>query len=133
MSAKIINNFPKVSRPGEYVAFFNIVVPTKEGPAFVYMACDAYSEFGFNTGAELDESPETVLKHVYLLTEDQEFVRHMDKGFTLVLDRFEELSERINAIIKPVNGKLLFDVRFHKQIAEPILKSFSKFVSKSKR
>lgn len=75
----------------EYVAFFNIQFPTKEGLAYVFMACDAYNEFGFNTGVEPDEKPETFLKHIYILTEDKDFVRYMHKGFTLIFDCHEEL------------------------------------------
>ena len=117
----------KASRPGEYVAFFTMQVPTMEGPGIVFLACDAYSEFGFHTGVEQDEGPANVLKHIYLLTEDENFVRHRDKGFTLVLDKFEELSERIEGIVKPVGGQLLYDKSFHSKIARPIRESFLGF------
>ena len=122
----------KASRPGEYVAFFTVEVPTMEGPAFVYMGCDAYSEFAFNAGVESDESPENIIKHVYLLTEDKEFVRHRDKGFTLVLEKYEELSDRLKGIIKSVNGRLLYDKKFHDRITKPVRESLGKF-TKSKR
>lgn len=114
------NSFPKATRPGEYVAFFNIQLPTKEGTAYVFMACDAYTEFGFNTGTEQDEKPETVLKHIYLLTEDKDFVRHMDKGFTLVFNQYEEFSDRINAILKPVHGLAMFDAEYHSKVSAPL-------------
>lgn len=122
----------KASRPGEYVAFFTMEVPTMEGPAFIFLGCDAYSEFAFKTGVEPNENSENIIKHVYLLTEDKAFLKHRDKGFTLVLDRFEELSERIEGIIKPVNGRLLYDKKFHDKIAKPVRVSLSKYV-KTKR
>ena len=125
-------NLLKASRPGEYVAFFTVEVPTMEGPAFIYMGCDAFSEFAFNTGVEKDDSAENIIKHVYLLTEDKSFVQHRDKGFTLVFDRFEELSDRIEGIIKSVNGRLIFNKEFHSQIAKPVRESLEKF-TKSKR
>lgn len=126
-------NLLKANRPGEYVAFFTIEVPTKEGPAFIYLGCDAYSEFAFNTGVEKDENPENIIKHVYLLTEDEAFIQHRDKGFTLVFDRFEELSERIEGIIKPVNGRLIYDKKFHNQIAKPVLENLRKSTKSKKK
>ena len=65
----------------------------------MFMACDTYSEFSFNTGSELNEKSETVLKHISLLTEDKNFVQHRRKDFTLVFDRYLELSDQINAIL----------------------------------
>ena len=126
-------NSLKASRPCEYVAFFTMEVPSMEGPVFVYMACDAFSGFGFNTGAERDESPDNIIKHIYLLTEDKEFVRHRHKGFTLVLDRFEDLSDRIEGIIKGVNGTLLYNKSLHCEIAKPVRASFTKFTNKKER
>ncbi|MBK7691923.1 MAG: hypothetical protein IPJ31_12695 [Bacteroidetes bacterium] len=128
--SKINDLFPVISRPGEYVAFLNFTVPTLEGEAFIYLGCDGYSEFGFNICVEPNESPESVIKAVYLLTENKDFVKHMDKGFTLVFDRFEELSERIEKIVKPVNGKVMFNNNFHQKIAAPLVSSFSQFVKK---
>ena len=121
---------PKISRPGEYVAFLNFYVPTKEGPAYIFMGCDGFSEFGFNICVESDESPASIIKAVYLLTENKDFVPKMDKGFTLVFDRWNELSERIEAVVKPVNGKILFSKNFHKKIAAPLVLSFSQFAMK---
>jgi hypothetical protein len=119
---------PEISRPGEFVAFLNFSVPTKEGPVFVFMGCDGFSEFGFNICFEPDESPASIIKAVYLLTENKDFVRVMDRGFTLVFDRWEELSERIGAVVKPVNGKILFNKRLHKKISKPLVSSFSQFL-----
>lgn len=61
-----------------------------------------------------------------MLTEDEKFVIYRDKGFTLVLDRYEKLSERIEDIIKPVNGRLLFNKKFHDQITKPMREGFLK-------
>lgn len=126
--SNVIDLFPKITRPGEYVAFFNIMVPTLEGPAFMFMACDGYSEFAFHIGAEQDESPANVIKSIYLLTENMAFQRHKNKGFTLVLDRWEELSERIEGIVKPVNGKVMFNKKFHEKIAAPLLAGMNEFL-----
>lgn len=129
--SKVKDIFQEISRPGEYVAFLNFNVPTMEGPAYFFMGCDGFSEFAFNICVEPDESPGSVIKAVYMLTENKDFVLHMDKGFTLVFDRFEELSERIEAIVKPVNGKVLFNKKFHEKIAAPLVSSFSQFAMKS--
>jgi len=126
--AKVL--LPVISRPGEYVAFLNFNFQTKEGPAFIFLGCDGFSEFGFNICVEPDESPASIIKAVYLLTENKDFVRTMDKGFTLVFDRWEELSDRIEAVVKPVNGKILFNEKFHRKIAAPLVSSFSQFAKK---
>jgi len=128
--SKVKDLFPEISRPGEYVAFLIFNVPTMEGPAYIFMACDGYSEFGFHIGAEKDESPASVIKAVYMLTEDKDFVRHIDKGFTLVFDGWEELSERLERIVKPFNGKVMFDKKFHHKISEPLVSSMSEFLKK---
>ncbi len=119
-------SFPQATRSGEYIAFFNIQFPTMEGPAYVFMACDAYSEFGFNTGTEPDEKPEIVLKHIHLLTENKDFIRHRHKGFTFVFDRYLELSDRINAILHPLNGRAMFDSEYHNKVAAPLRNSILK-------
>jgi hypothetical protein len=117
----------KAQRPGEFVAFFTMRFQTGEGPGFVFLACDAFTEFAFTMGVEPNENPETILKNIYLLTEDPNFLLHRDNGFTLVLDRFEELSERIEGIIKPVHGQVLYDKRFHGEIAKPLLEGLKRF------
>jgi hypothetical protein len=122
--SKMINLFPEITRPIEYVAFFNMRVSTLEGPAYVFMACDGYSEFGFQMCVEPDESPANIIKAVYLLTVDKDFVQHINKGFTLVFERWEELDDRIEGLVKPVNGKIMFNKKFHKKIAEPMVTSF---------
>ena len=130
----IIKNInPKATRPCEYVAFFTMEIPTQEGPAFVYLACDSLSQYCFNTGVEKDESPENILKHIYLLTEHDVFLAHREKGFTIVLSRFEELSDRIEPMIKSVNGRLLYNKKFHSQIARPVRSSFKKLLLEGRR
>lgn len=120
--------FPEVSRVGEYVAVLNFSIPTKEGSAVIFMACDGFSEFGFNICMEPNESADSVVKAVYLLTENKDFVRNMHEGFTLVFDRWEELSERLNAVVKPMNGNIIFDKAFHTHIAKPLVSTFSLFL-----
>ncbi len=122
--SKMINLFPEITRPVEYVAIFNIKLSTMEGPAYAFLACDGYSEFGFQMCVEPDESPASIIKAVYLLTEDKDFARYMNKGFTLVFERWEELADRLETVVKPVNGKIMFNKRFHNKIAEPMLTSF---------
>lgn len=122
--------FPQINRPLEYVAFLNFHIPTLEGPAYVFMACDGYSEFAFNIGVEPDENPESIIKAVYRLTENEEFVKHRGNGFTLVFDRWEELSEQIEAIVMPVKGKILFSKNFNRKIAKPLITEISQILGK---
>ena len=53
----------------EYVAFLNVKLITKEGFAYMFVAIDALTGRAFSLGVERDNSPESVLKNVYLLTE----------------------------------------------------------------
>jgi hypothetical protein len=133
MMSKVKDLFPEITRPGEYVAFLNFNVPTIEGPAYMFMACDGYSEFGFHICAEKDESPASVIKAVYLLTENKDFLQHRDKGFTLVFDRWEELSARLESVVKPVNGQVVFNKNFHKKIAAPLVSSMKQFLKNGPR
>ena len=127
--SKSAKEFPIASRPGEYVSFFSVQLSTKEGPAYFYIAVDAYSQFAFNLGVEKEESPENVLKYIYLLTENSDFVRHMYKGFTLVLEKHEELSPRINVIINPVNGKIMINKAYNTYISLSVLRSLRDMLS----
>lgn len=95
-----------------------------EGPCFVFVAVDAFSQFAFNLGVERDENPKTILKNIYFLIEQPDFVKHIDLGFTLVLGEHEELTNEINAILKPVKGKLMFNKGFNSYLSNPVLKSF---------
>ena len=113
----------EAKRPLEYVCFFPMTVPTKEGDAYIFISLDVFSDFAFNTGIEKDENPETILKHIYLLTEHPDFIKHIDKGFTLVLHKFKELEPRINNIIKPINGNLIFDGQYVNKIMVPVIKN----------
>lgn len=119
--AKIKLLFPEISRPLEYVAFLNFYFDTLEGPGYVFMACDGYSEFAFKISIEPDESPASVIKAIYLLTENEDFKLHRDNGFTLVFDKWEQLSDRIESIITPFDGKVLFNKRFHEKISMPLV------------
>ena len=128
---QIPNKFPKASRPLEYVGVFTMEFPTKEGTAYVYMAVDAFSEFAINTGLEKEDTPDNFLKHIYLLTEHPEFIKKMNKGFTLVLNKHEELKERINVIIGSLKGKVIFNDAFNRKIVYPAKKSMEEIRFKS--
>ena len=127
-----LSPFPIASRPIEYVGLLKLHMSTKEGPTFIYIAVDAYSEFAIHLGMEKDNSPEHVIKYIYLLTENEKFKKHMHKGFTLVLESYEELSTRINSIIYPVKGKLMFNKSFNNFIVLPVLKSLQDGLVKKK-
>ena len=98
-------------------------VPVAEGKAFIYLAVDAYSEFAFQPNIEMDTTPETIVKQISLLIQNPDFVRHLYNGFTLVLNQYQELAAQINAIIEPVNGKLLFNEAYHAKVMNPVIES----------
>ena len=129
---KNFKQFPLATRQLEYVALFTVELSTKEGPAYTYFAVDAYSEFAFHLGVENNDNPENILKYSFLLTENSEFTKHMHKGFTLVLEKYEEMTERINTIINPVKGKLIVNKEYNQYLALPVLKSLRNFITERK-
>lgn len=114
--------------PLEYVAFLDLQMNTKEGPAFLFFAIDAFTGHAFNLGVEQELNQDTILKHIYFLCEHPEFVEVNSSGFTLVLEYDDQLSENIAAIIKPENGKVLFDKTFHNFITNPFLAEMNQYL-----
>ncbi len=115
------STFPTPGRALEYIAFFKFKIPTREGTGYVFMAYDAYTDKLFNLGVEKTDKPEAVLKNIYLLLEDPLFENYHNEGFTLVLEEFQELEPRILEILKPVNGKALFDKKYNNVLVNPVL------------
>jgi hypothetical protein len=66
---------------------------------------------------------ELILKHIELLVNDPNFIKHRENGFTLVLHKFKHLVFAINAIIEPFNGEILINDQFVAETFEPFLKS----------
>lgn len=121
----------KATRPGEFICFCVVTVPTKEGEAHLFLFIDGYSAFAINTGVEQSDDPETILKNIYLLTEHQDFKKNLTKGFTLVLHDYYDLAPRIKSIIQP-HGKILFDEDYHRKICEPAVSSLIDSMMKGK-
>jgi hypothetical protein len=117
--------FPVPSRPLEYVAFFHFEVRTKEGPGYIYLALDAFRDYAFSLGVEREVTDEMVLRKIYFLMEDPEFEAYADQGFTIVLEEHQNLVDSIQAIIGPLNGKVLFNKAFNNHMANPVLAHFA--------
>ncbi|HWY13301.1 MAG TPA: hypothetical protein VN026_18360 [Bacteroidia bacterium] len=113
---QIIQIYPKATRPLEFVVFLIAELRLKTDITFMYLAIDEYTQTVFHTGVENDDKPETVLKHVYMLTEHPDFLTDPNSTFTLVLHKYKELSDRINSIISPLGGTLLVDEKFHNHL-----------------
>ena len=126
-------NFPQPTRPCEYVALFTIEISTKEGPGFVFMAYDPYKDFVFNLSVEKNDNADSLLKNIYFLIEDPHFIPYSEKGFTLILEKYEELSLRILRILEPVSGKLIFDKAYNHYLSKPVLENFQNFLSRNKK
>jgi len=89
---------PKPSRPIEY-------------PAYLYMACDAYSRFVFQ-----------------LLIHDSKFAPLIKNNFTLVLSGFEDMLEDITELIAPMKGNVMYNEDFHKEIVRKPVRTLMKMV-----
>jgi hypothetical protein len=115
----------------EYVSFFRMKFSTMEGPAFAFFAVDGYSQLVFHTGVENDESDETVLKQIYLLTELEDFTLQNSNGFTLVLNEYEHLIENIKNIIYPSYGSVLYHPKLNRKFSEEAIKYFKEYLQQS--
>ena len=115
-------NIPKATRPLEYICLFPTDMPTQQGDVFVFFALDVFSDFAFNTGTENQLNDSLILKHIKLLVNEPNFIKHRNQGFTLVLHKFEHLVTDINSIIKPLNGKVIINDPFVAKTFEPFFK-----------
>lgn len=92
----------------EYVALVVIELSTKEGPAFIFLAYDPFRDVIFNQQMELNDSPQSALNSLYFLVEDPMFHTGSNEAFTLVLDKYEEISQNMQRVLDPLKRKLLF-------------------------
>jgi hypothetical protein len=124
----------KATRPFEYLCFFQAEFPTwDDGDVYAFIFVDAFSEFVIITGIEKDRTHKTILRHIRLLAQNKDFLKHKGTPFTLVLHRYEEISVEILHIIKPFKGKVLIDDSFVAEKVTPILESlFAKLSGKAK-
>lgn len=114
----------------EYVAFLHFQMNTiQDGPVHLFFAVDAFSGYAFNLGAEPELNAEAVLKNIYLMCEIPEFREQNTRGFTLVLDDFEAIMDRIEAVIRPENGKVIFNKGYNNFITNPLLISIDQYLS----
>lgn len=123
--------FPIAKRPGEYVAFVVYVIHTLlDGNGYFFLAIDAFNGLTTQLGMETNDNAETILKYIDLLMEYPDIAENKEKGFTLILCEYEEISEKIKAIVSGANGRLLFDKTFHDNISEPALKSLADYLER---
>lgn len=122
---------PKSTRPFQYIAFFVVELRTQEGPAFVFMGYDVFQDKVFQLGIEREKSTDQVLKNVYRLMEHPFFAGYKGEGFTLLVEDFDNLTERIQAILKPSHGKVLYDRELTNQVIHPVLASMARSLGKS--
>jgi hypothetical protein len=114
----------KATTPLEYLCFYPAEFPTRDdGDVYAFMFVDVYSEFLIMTGLEKDRSPKTILKHISLLKQNRDFLKHKGVPFTLVLHKYEEITPEILQVIKPLNDKVLIDDVFVAEKVSPVLES----------
>jgi hypothetical protein len=119
------------TRPLEQICFYPIEFPTKEGDAFAFAFVDVYSEYLIITGIEPDRSNATVLKHIKAFTQHRDFTSHYNNlPFTLILHKYQEVSEQINKTINPFKGSIVFNDPLVAQIIEPVVRELYNNMSK---
>ncbi|MEJ1238991.1 hypothetical protein WBG78_12730 [Chryseolinea sp. T2] len=115
------SDLPKDRAKLKYIAFFHVAMGTKEGPAHVFMALDVERDYLINLGVEPEVTDDVVMKHIYLLTEHPEFEPHCKDGFTLVMEDHSKLAQKIQSIIGPCKGTVLFDKALNNSLSNPVL------------
>lgn len=120
------------TRPLEYVCFFPAEFPTRDdGDVYAFIFVDAYSEFVIMTGMGKDRSHKTILEHIRLFTSHKDFQMHKGKPFTLLLHKYDEITDDILHIIKPFKGKVIIDDAFVAEKITPVLETlFSSLAGK---
>jgi hypothetical protein len=121
------------TRIGEYIGLSRLKLNTLQGSAYIFVAVDGFSEYGYNLGVEKSDDPALVVRFVYELTEHNYFVQHQDrsKGFTLVLEEFEDQAERIRKVISSMNGKVVINKSLNNKIMQPLLVSIAQQIKRS--
>lgn len=117
----------QITRTGECIALSRLKFQTRQGPAYVFVAVDAFSGYGYNLGAEMSDDPALTIRFIYELTEHEHFLEHFDaaEGFTLVLEEFEDQAERIRKVISGLKGELVFNRALNNVIMQPLLMSIA--------
>jgi len=109
----------KAGRPFEYVCFIPIEFPTEIGNVYMFMAVDFFTNHSIHAGTEKDGSSRSMLKHLKLLMTHKDFIRQLGTGFTIVLDKYPEIAEKIKEIITPFGGKLIYNDTFVASVTAP--------------
>ena len=103
-----------------------------EGPAYLYLACDAYSEYGFQLCVKPDDGANSLFVAVFELLEHEDFKKHSGEGFTLVFEHYEELEDSLSRLVASKGGKVIFNAAFNERITRPMRNSLIDFLSKKR-
>jgi len=123
----------KATRPFEYICFIPIEFPTEIGNVFLFMAVDFLTNYSIHTGTEKNDSPKFMLKHLKLLMTHRDFVRQVEKDFTIVLDKYTDIADKIKEIIAPFGGKLIYNETFVASVAGPFSKDLIASLKKKQK
>jgi hypothetical protein len=124
----------KSIKPLEYVCLFQLESLTAEGNVFSFFAVDAFSQYLFSTGIEKQMTDDTIIKHIKLLTENQDFkpVAQKQKTFTIVLPDYENILPELNTFLSPLGGKAIVNKEYSTKITKPVIKDLTQVINKRK-
>jgi hypothetical protein len=125
--------FPVPTKPLEFIALLVVELSTKEGAVFMYVAYDPYLDKLFNLSVEKENNPTNLLKSIYNLADDPMFSQYNTDGFSLILENQEELSKRIETILRPINGRCIFNKAYNNYLTQPVIKSLRDFLKNRKK
>jgi hypothetical protein len=126
-------SFPVPTKPLEFIALLVVELSTKEGAVFMYVAYDPYLDKLFNLSVEKENNPTNLLKSIYNLADDPMFSQYNTDGFSLILENQEELSKRIETILRPINGRCIFNKAYNNYLTQPVIKSLRDFLKNRKK
>jgi len=73
------------------------------------------------TGVERNRGKRNTLKHIKLLTQNEQFVNGRPESFTLILHKYEELRPDIEKMIAPLGGSMIVDDVVVTEYLSPII------------
>lgn len=114
------DHIPTPQKPCEVICFYPIEIPTRdEGNVYLFIAVDVVSTYLFKIGAEKTNDIKAVLQSIKQLMEEGLFNKNKGNTFTLVLHKYKQYKEQIEAVIKPFGGTAAFNDAYVAQVVTP--------------
>ncbi len=98
----------------------------------MFIGYDVFQDKVFQLGLERDKLADTVLQNVYRLVDHPFFQDYRGEGFTLLIEEFETLADRMEKIVNPSGGKVLYNRALTNEVIHPVLASMARSFGSAK-